>query len=275
MLFGGSWGATLPILYAQRYPEHVCGLILRSIFLGRAQDTSAFLRDDSKAAQNHPEQWSDLKAIVFPDEPNKKRDFQEFIDALHKLASNEDPEVWQLVAATFSRWEALNSCEDPETLAEELEWCASEDGFCMGRIEIHFMKYGFWLTEGQIINNAAKLANLSIHIVQGQEDKVCPPEQADMLFEAIQTAGSTKITIAKTNAGHSASEPENISALVSATNEFASKVLKGEVMVKPSDVAKTNAWGGDKTTVEDAAPTKVVDADATTSIAPTSMSPTK
>ncbi len=222
LMFGGSWGATLPILFAEKYPKMVSGLILRGIFLGRERDCSAFLREDSAAAKNHPNEWKDLKALA-----GLARDeectFDNLIAKLAIQARNPDPEIWKPVAKAFAAWEALNSCTGEEETAEEIAWANTDEGAQMGRMEIHFMADAFSLEDNQIIKGAKAIkdATYPVTIVHGKQDDICPIYQTEQFVVAIGGEHQARLTVHRTEAGHSGMEPGNIDKLVQATRDYA------------------------------------------------------
>jgi proline iminopeptidase len=223
LLFGGSWGSTLPLLYAQKYPENVSGLVLRGIWLADEAGLSGFVREDCPAVNNNPEEWQRLKSAVNLD-PEQPATFTEIVDAYHQRVMSDDDSVWKPAAAAFSRWESVNAYTDPVKRAEEIEWSATMDGLTMARTEIHYMKYRCWLrNDTQILDDAHKLATIPIRIVHGKSDDVCPPSQAEALverLEAIKRPVGGFLDMRRSEAGHSALDGENPSILVEFTEAY-------------------------------------------------------
>lgn len=217
VIFGGSWGATLPLLYGEAgYNKNVLCYILRGIFLARKKDISAFLNEDSGAAKNNPAEWARFKNSLGFNEKEKVT-YEEIVNTAYKKIQDEN---WRETAKAFCRWEEVNSCTDEETLKEEIEWSESEDGAIMGRTEIHFIYHNFFIEENQILDNIKKI-EAPVEIVQGKHDKVCPPDQAELLYNELLKSGNKNVKIWRTKAGHSASEPENINVFLTITDDFA------------------------------------------------------
>ncbi len=222
LMFGGSWGSTLPILFAEKYPEKVTGLILRGIFLGREQDISAFLSDDCEAAKLYPKEWQALKETAgFA--ADEHCSFSDFMGKLAKVIRNDDEAVWLPVATQFTQWEVMNSCTDKSHLEEDLAWASTPSGATLGRTEIHFMADKLHLTPNQLLDDIAPIRDASypIYVVHGKQDVICPILQADAFVEAIGGEDKANVTYYRTTAGHSCMEPGNIDKLVEATNLFA------------------------------------------------------
>ncbi|MES2204474.1 MAG: alpha/beta fold hydrolase [Pseudomonadota bacterium] len=223
LLFGGSWGSTLPLLYAQKYPKNVSGLVLRGIWLADEAGLSGFVREDCPAAQNNPEEWKRLKSAVNLD-PEQPTTFSAIVDAYHERVMSDDESVWKPAAAAFSRWEAVNSYTDPVKRAEEIEWSKTMDGLTMARTEIYYMKYRCWLrNDTQILDDADKLASIPIRIVHGKQDDVCQPSQAAALvkrLEEVKAPIGGFLAMRWTEAGHSAFDGENPSVLVEFTEAY-------------------------------------------------------
>lgn len=235
LLFGGSWGSTLPLLYAQKYPENVGGLVLRGIWLADEAGLSGFVREDCPAAKNNPEEWKRLKSAVDLD-PEQPATFAAIVDAYYERLVSDDESVWQSAAAAFSRWEAVNSYTDPVKRADEIEWSKTIDGLTMARTEIYYMKYRCWLrNDTQILDDADKLASIPIRIVHGKWDDVCQPSQADALvkrLEEVKTPIAGFLDMRWSEAGHSAFDGENPRILVEFTEAYwAAEVQKKSVIL--------------------------------------------
>jgi proline iminopeptidase len=210
-LFGGSWGSTLALLYAQTYPERVLGLILRGIFLCRQQDIDWFYQ--CGADRFYPDYWQDFIAPV----PETKRD--RMVEAYYELLTSDDEIARMRAAEAWSVWEGRTSTlqPDPELINH---FGDPSHALAMARIECHYFKHESFIEENQILKNAAILRHLPIHIVQGRYDMVCPVDQAMALADALPQA---QLTLCH-RAGHSAFESEIAEALVSATEAFAQKL---------------------------------------------------
>lgn len=228
VLFGGSWGSTLALLYAERYPQNVRALILRGIYLG---GDSAYMQENSIAAQTRREGWSEFKKAIFPLNSEQPREYTELLQELYKYATNDDPNIWQPIAMALTRWETINSCAESEVLKRKLEQletsqASKENAWTMGRIEILYKANRFWLTENQILNNAFKLKDIPVYIVHGNNDTVCHRSFPEMLINRLNAANIKFLSVTWTEAGHAGTEPANISALVAATCHFAEQELE-------------------------------------------------
>jgi len=226
VLFGGSWGATLAILYAEKHPENVLGIILRGPFLGREHDTTAFLREDCPAALMRPAEWkkfnSELEKLWKASGLNKKT--QDILDKLYFLLIETSSDIQTKVSALLSWWELANSSIEVDLNQVEAE-CQSPDGINMGRTEITFLRNRCFLKPNQILNNIEQLKNIPIFVVQGNWDLICPQYQAEDLVTALNPL--TEVTFYRTTAGHTISDPENVHYLIESTEQLA-KRLKDE-----------------------------------------------
>ena len=209
LVFGGSWGSTLALAYAQRHPEAVTGLILRGIFLLREREIQWFYQHG--ASELYPDSWEHyLKPI-----PESERD--DLVHAFHRRLTSNDPEVRLDAARAWSVWEASASF-----LHQNKDFMAKLDGpeaaLAMARIECHyFVNDGFFDSPNQLLDNIDRIRDIPAVIVQGRYDVVCPPVTAWDLHRAWPEARFELVQ----NAGHSAFDPPNTRALVQATDEFA------------------------------------------------------
>jgi proline iminopeptidase len=211
LLFGGSWGSTLSLLYAQAYTGRVLGLILRGIFLCRREDIRWFYQDGT--SRLFPDYWQDFIAPVSPE----RRD--DLVSAYHDLLTGGD-EVGRLAAArAWSVWEGRTS-----TLRSNASLVArfadAHVALSMARIECHYFVNDCFINENRILDDAPRLAQVPGVIVQGRYDVACPVSQAYALHQAWPRA---RLEIVE-DAGHSAGEPGTVDALVRATDEFAERL---------------------------------------------------
>ena len=210
-VFGGSWGSTLALTYAEKYPERVTELVLRGIFLLRKWEIDWFYQEG--ASRIFPEAWqSYLEAI-----PVAERG--DLLGAYHARLFGDDPAVALAAARAWSIWEGSTSClrSDPE-LVKKMGGETFATAFA--RIECHYFKNnGFFEKETLLLDEAHKLANIPGVIVQGRYDVVCPAESAFDLKRAWPTADLVMVP----DAGHAAMEPGTLEALVSATDRFSGR----------------------------------------------------
>ncbi len=211
LVFGGSWGSTLGLLYAEQYPEQVLGLILRGIFLCRSQDIGWFYQ--SGASRLFPDYWQDFLAPV---EQGKRHDM---VAAYYDLLTGDD-EVKRLAAAkAWSVWEGRTSTLQSKPALVE-HFAGSQVALSMARIECHYFINQAFIQPDQIIRQAHRLSGTDGVIVHGRYDVVCPVDQAYALHQAWPDA---RLHIVP-GAGHSAGEPAIADALVRATDEFAERL---------------------------------------------------
>jgi proline iminopeptidase len=209
-VFGGSWGSTLALAYAETHPDRVTELVLRGIFLLRNQELD-WTYQEGGASVLFPDAWAPFRDHI----PEAER--ADMLRAYYRRINSEDKAVQREAARIWSRWEGATSklLPDPEFTAEY-----EEDEFAMifARIEVHyFVNKGFLETEGQLLRDIGKIRHIPGVIVQGRYDVVCPMKSAWDLYRAWPEAE----LIISPDAGHSAFEPANSRALVAATDRFA------------------------------------------------------
>ena len=211
LVFGGSWGSTLGLLYAEHYPERVSGLIVRGIFLCRGQDISWFYQ--SGASRLFPDYWQDF---IAPVDRDKQHDM---VAAYYELLTGDD-EVRRLAAAkAWCVWEGRTSTLLPkEELVEH--FAGSHVALSMARIESHFFINQAFIEPNQIIHQAHRLAGIPGVIVHGRYDAICPVDQAVALHRAWPDARLHIVPAA----GHSAGEPAIADALIRAADEVAERL---------------------------------------------------
>ena len=208
-VFGGSWGSTLALSYAQKHPARVTELVLRGIFMLRRSELLWFYQEG--ASHIFPDAWEHyLEAI-----PEVERG--DLMSAYYRRLTSDDPELRRRAARAWSIWEGSTSY-----LQQDLEHIArtGEDEFAeaFARIECHyFVNGGFFETEDQLLKNVDAIRHIPAVIVQGRYDVVCPMRSAWDLHRAWPEAELHVVP----DAGHSANEPGNIDALIRATDAFA------------------------------------------------------
>lgn len=206
-LFGGSWGATLAMAYAQRYPERVTEIILRGVFLLRQVELDWAY--GGGAGMLFPEQWAKFVEPV----PAGERD--DLLAAYHRLVNDDDPDVRVRAAAAWSNWEGAIVSLRPNpnltaTYADPLFAVA------FAKIALHYFVNRGWLDEGQLISDAGKLAGIPGRIVQGRYDVVSPPVTAWELHRAWPGSALSVLP----GAGHAVSDLGILDGLLDATDEF-------------------------------------------------------
>ena len=209
-VFGGSWGSTLALAYAETHPERVTELVLRGIFLLRREEIRWFYQDG--ASWVFPDAWHDYNAHI----PEAERG--DLLRAYYARLTSPDPEVQRAAAKVWSVWEGRTSCliPNPELIART----AGDDfSLAFARIESHYFVNDGWLTSGRQLlapANVDKLRKIPGVIVQGRYDVVCPAKSAWDLHVAWPEADFRIVP----DAGHAASEPGIVHELVSATDRF-------------------------------------------------------
>jgi proline iminopeptidase len=208
VVFGGSWGSTLALLYAESHPEHCRGLVLRGIFLARAAEIDWFLYGVSTV---FPEAWRAFSGFV----PEAERG--DLLDAYYRRLVDPDPRVHMPAARAWSLYEGACSTllPNPETVA-----AFGEDRLALGlaRIEAHFFRNHLFAGDDDLINRVARIRHLPGIIVQGRYDMVCPIRSADELARAWPEAEYIIVP----DAGHSAMEPGIRERLILATERLKS-----------------------------------------------------
>jgi proline iminopeptidase len=211
MLFGGSWGSTLALAYAQSHPERVAGLILRGIFLCRQEEIEWFYQEG--ASRIFPDYWQDYLNLI----PEPERG--DLLNAYHKRLTGDD-EIQRMAAAkAWSIWEGRTSNLQPNDSVIGF-FSNPHNALSIARIESHYFVNQSFLRPDQLLDEAAKLAGIPGVIVQGRYDLVCPMSSAWALHQAWPDSQLEVIP----EAGHSAAEPGILSALVNAADRFAEQL---------------------------------------------------
>ena len=211
LLFGGSWGSTLGLLYAQAFTDRVQALVLRGVFLCRAQDINWFYQQGT--SRLFPDAWNEFIAPV----PQSRRD--NMVQAYHELLTGDD-EVRRLAAArAWSVWEGTTSTLNRKPSLVQ-HFADSHIALSMARIECHYFVHDAFIRPNQILEDASRLGGIPGLIVHGRYDVVCPVDQAFALHKAWPEAELQIIPAS----GHSAGEPAIADALLAATDYFADQL---------------------------------------------------
>ena len=208
LVFGGSWGSTLSLAYAQAHPARVSELVLRGIFMLRKKELDWFYQEG--ASKIFPEPWQEF---LHPIEDDKR---DNLMDAYREIFYGDDQEKKLEAAVAWSKWEAAtSSLLISKSRVDEFQ--DPEFALAFAMIEnYYFVNKGFFKDENQLIENLEVIRHIPAVIVQGRYDVVCPMESAWELASAWPEARF----IITPNSGHSAFEKENINALVNATDSF-------------------------------------------------------
>ncbi len=215
VVFGGSWGSTLGLLYAQTHPQRVSGLILRGIFLARENDVRWFYQQGT--SRLFPDYWEKFIEPIAEDE----RD--DMIAAYYRQLTGEDEMQKMRAARAWSTWEGMTATlQTDESLIRSFS--ASFTALSIARIECHYFMHQCWLRPNQIIEDIEKIRHIPAWLVHGRYDVICPVEQAWELSSAWPEAQLSIIA----GAGHAAVEPGISRALINATRALSNRLGAGE-----------------------------------------------
>jgi proline iminopeptidase len=206
LVFGGSWGSSLALAYAETHPERCVALVLRGIFLCRQQEVEWFLTGMRRI---FPEAWRRFVDYL----PDGERG--DLLAAYYRRLTDPDPAIHMPAARVWSQYEGACSTlrPNPDTVAA---FADPKVALGLARIEAHYFANDMFMQEGQLLLNAHRLGGIPGTIVQGRYDVVCPIESADALSRAWPDADYVIVP----DAGHSAMEPGIRTALIDATNRF-------------------------------------------------------
>lgn len=206
IVFGGSWGSTLSIAYAQEHPERVLGVGLRGVFLCRKSEIDWFLYGIRNFA---PEAWQTFVSLI----PETER--ADLLDAYYRRLMDPDPDIHMPAARAWSIYEGSASTLLPsQQLIEEY----SDDGVALGlaRLEAHYFKNDIFLPANALLDRIDRIRHIPAFIVQGRYDLVCPIRSADDLSRAWPEADYLIVP----DAGHSALESGIASGLIAGMEKF-------------------------------------------------------
>ena len=208
VVFGGSWGSTLALAYAETHPERVKALVLRGIFLVRKRELEWFYQDGADAV--FPDFYEDYVDFI----PEEERG--DLMRAYYSRLTSDDESVRFEAARRWSIWEGSTSKLFPDPNLIEM-FSAPDKAVALARIECHyFLNNCFFDSENYLLENVGKIRHIPTVIVQGRYDMVCPAMSAWALHRAFP---ESELVIVP-DAGHSAYEKGNTSALVEATDKF-------------------------------------------------------
>ncbi len=205
LVFGGSWGSTLALAYAQSHPECVAGLILRGIFLCRESEIR-WLSEEGGVSQVYPEQWQRYIAPIAPEKRGA------LVQAYHELLFGGNDAVREQAAKAWSDWESYLIQFEPQPVDGD-----GHDALAIARLENHYFTHSGWLEgERALLANAHKIRHIPTIIVQGRYDMCTPTQSAWELKQALPDADLRIV-----QGGHSAFDAPVAQALVQAADEFA------------------------------------------------------
>ena len=213
LLFGGSWGSTLSLVYAETHPQRVLGLVLRGVFLCRPHEIQWFYQEG--ANRLFPDYWQDYLAQIPPAERN------DMVSAYYQRLCSENEMERMAAAKAWSLWEGRTATLKPSQAVVD-HFANPYTALSLARIECHYFMHNTFLEPNQILRDAHRLHGIPGVIVHGRYDVVCPVENAWDLHQAWPAAQLKIIG----DAGHSAAEPGTINALIQATDDFAEQLAR-------------------------------------------------
>ena len=210
LLFGGSWGSTLAIAYAEAHPDRVLGLVLRGVFLATRAEIDWFMHGMRNV---YPEAWRAFAEFL----PERERG--NLLQSYYARLTNADPGVHLPAARAWDRYESACSTLIPRAdgLARREDDTAA---LAIARIEAHYFVHDGFLAEDALVDNVARIRHLPCTVVQGRYDVICPPVTADALARAWPEAEYLIVP----DAGHSVREPGITRELVFAVNRMQDRV---------------------------------------------------
>ncbi|MEO7050366.1 MAG: prolyl aminopeptidase [Rhodanobacter sp.] len=211
VVFGGSWGSTLALAYAETHPERALGIVLRGIFLGRPQELRWFNELDGGARQIFPERWARFLDFIPPDERGS------LLDAYWQRLNSPDEATRLAAAQAWSAWEggstSLIHQPDAAGIFED-----PHDAVSVALMETHYFRHALFLEPDQLLRDIGRIRHLPATIVQGRYDIICPAVSAWDLSQAWPEADLHIVL-----AGHSAADPAIVDQLVQATDRLADR----------------------------------------------------
>ena len=214
VLFGGSWGSTLALAYAEHHPAQVLAMILRGVFLCRPHEIRWFYQEG--ASRIFPDYWQDYLAQIPDDERS------DLLGAYHRRLTGEDEIARMSAAKSWSIWEGRCSTLLPDSTTLD-RFSDPHLALSLARIESHYFVNNIFLSHNQLLRDAYRLANIPGIIVHGRYDVVCPIENA---FDLHRAWPRSQLRIIP-DCGHAAGQPGITNALIKSTAEIA-RLLTGE-----------------------------------------------
>lgn len=211
VLFGGSWGSTLALAYAETHPDVVHALVLRGIFLARKQDIQWFYQYGT--SQIFPDYWQDY---IQPIAENERDDM---VTAYYKRLTSDDDNIRDSAARAWSIWEGLTASLTPDEQIME-HFGNPHAARAIARIECHYFINDSFLQVDQLLKNAHRLKNIPGYIVQGRYDMICPVDQAWALHKVWPQA---ELNIMP-QSGHAVMETEIANRLIEITDQIAEQL---------------------------------------------------
>jgi proline iminopeptidase len=212
LVFGGSWGSTLALAYAEAHPARVTGLVLRGIFLAHDEELRWFNEMDGGARCIFPERWARFRDFI----PEVERG--NMIEAYWRRLDGNDEALQLAAARAWSAYEGGSTTlvHDPDAGGDFDE---PHKAVSLARLEAHYFRNGMFIEPGQLLRGIDRIRQIPGVIVHGRYDIICPVKSA---FELHQAWPEAEFHIVL--AGHAASDPAIVDKLVEATDRFADRL---------------------------------------------------
>jgi len=210
MLYGGSWGSTLGLAFAERYPRQVTEIILVGVTTTRRVEIDWLYRD---VAPLFPVQWQRFREVVPPEERDG-----DLVEAYARLLHHPDPHMREKAARDFHDWEAASISIDPDAQLDP-RWADPDFRMARARIVTHYFRHNAFLEDGILLREAGRLQGIPGVLIQGRLDLSAPLLTA---WELSLTWPGSELVVVR-GAGHSPKDPGMTEAILSATNRFAHK----------------------------------------------------
>lgn len=213
VLFGSTWGCVLSLLYAQQYPEHVAGLILHGLFLGRKQDIAWFYKEG--ANMFFPDYWDEFMQFIPPEERN------DLIAAYHRRLTGTDELAKMAAAKHWALWQARCYSLQPNSQITE-QFSGARFASNLACIESHYLMHHYFIEDNVILKNMASIQHIPGIIIHGRYDVICPLHFAWELHKAWD---NSELYIVR-DAGHALWESAIVDAIILSTQKMCQMPLR-------------------------------------------------
>lgn len=210
MIFGGSWGSTLALSYAESHPKQCSALVLRGIFLCRPSEINWFYNDTKHV---YPEVWDQFVDPI----PESERG--DLLNAYHRRVMDPNPLVHEPFARTYNRYETRLSKHHPDELDARESFDDLKGALSLARAETHYFKNDIFQRPNQILDEIKRIRHIPTHVIHGRYDMVCPIKTAFDLLKVWPEIEAFKII---PDGGHSSFDPPITHALIESTEHFKS-----------------------------------------------------
>ena len=208
LVFGGSWGSTLGLAYAQRHPQRVSGIVIEGVTSSRRLEIDWLYHDVGRL---FPQEWARFRDGVPPQERGG-----DLVAAYHRLLNSPDPQVRDRAAASWCEWEMSIVSADPDYRPGPV-WSDPRFRYRFARIVTHYFSHDVWLPEGEIFRDAHRLAGIPAVLIHGKLDFGSP---VDTAWDLAQLWPDAELVVVP-NAGHAATDPGMTEAVLSALDRMA------------------------------------------------------